>query len=462
MRSGGAEKRRAGVIVLALCVLGVVTVQAEPASEPRKEGAVMATGNDLSRSALTALKLRDLPEVKRAREVIRDSFFLPHAISDNPEVMSTLDQAVDETVFAALLAIAGSDPMNPQFAMYESLPYRTNGQQIPGSRYGFDNGDRAFRHFFVNPAFQYEIRGHRPHGAGSMNIVIEACEDKPPGWGYPLSFVRLNQIDIDADGNFVITVDSTPTGDRRNHLWLPPGAAHVLIRDTYLDWSSQQPTDLSVRRVTGPASAPALSYETMKMFAPYRVVEHALNTFKFWEWGVAPVRANTIPPPLIRPAPPGELPWGMTGVGRFHIADDEALVFTLDTVSAEYLGAMLTTPWLVGMDYSSRTGTLNNFQAAKNPDGSITYALAAHDPGIQNWLDTAGLHEGFMLFRWEMLQRTPVPKLAVRDVRVVKLKDLESALPHPTPKFSAEDRRKQVAERHEGYARRMKALLPDG
>jgi hypothetical protein len=142
------------------------------------------------------------------------------------------------TVFAALLAIAGSDPMNPQFAMYESLPYRIDGQQIPGSRYGFDNGDRAFRHFFVNPAFRYEIRGHRPHGAGSMNIVIEACEDKPPGWGYPLSFVRLNQIDIDADGNFVIAVDSTPTGDRRNHLWLPPGAAHVLIRDTYLDWNS--------------------------------------------------------------------------------------------------------------------------------------------------------------------------------------------------------------------------------
>jgi hypothetical protein len=31
-----------------------------------------------------------------------------------------------------------------------------------------------------------------------------------------------NQVDTDADGNFVITVDSTPTGERRNHLWLPP------------------------------------------------------------------------------------------------------------------------------------------------------------------------------------------------------------------------------------------------
>ena len=196
------------MLVSVLCC--VARVDADPATKAREEGPAMTNGNDLSKSALTALRLRDLPEVQRARNVIREFFFLPHAISDSPEVMSTLDDAVDETVFAALLAIAGSDPMNPQLAMYESLPYRTTGQKVPGSRYGFDNGDRAFRHFFVNPTLRYEIRGRRPKGAESMNLVLEACEDKPPGWGYPLSFLRLNQVDTDADGNFVITVDSTP------------------------------------------------------------------------------------------------------------------------------------------------------------------------------------------------------------------------------------------------------------
>jgi hypothetical protein len=455
-------KRVLGVLVLALATVGVA--HADESSKSAGEDAAMTTGNDLSKSALTALQLLEAPKVKEAREVIRNFFFLPHAISDSPEVMSTLDQAVDETVFAALLAVAGSDPMHPQLAMYESLPYRTKGQQVPGSRYGFDNGDRAFRHFFVNPAFRYEIHGRRPlGGAGSISLVLEACEDKPPGWGYPLSFLRLNQIDVDADGKFVITVDSTaPTAGRRNHLWLPPGAAHVLIRDTYVDWNAQLPTELSVKRVNGPETAPPVSLEAMKRFAPYKVVEHALNTFKFWEWGVAPVQPNTIPPPLIRPAPPGEVPWGMTGVGRFRIADDEGLIFTLDPVSAEYLGAMVTTPWLVGMDYANGTGTLNNHQAAKNPDGSITYVLAVRDPGVQNWLETGGLHEGLMLFRWELLQRTPDPKLAVRNVKVVKLKDVPGAFEFPAPKFSPEDRRKQIAERHEGYARRMKALLPEG
>jgi hypothetical protein len=420
----------------------------------------MTDGSDLSRSALTALRLLELPDVKRAKEVIRSFFFLPHAISDSAEVRSTLDEAVDETAFAAMLAIAGSDPLNPQFAMYESLPYRTMGRQIPGSRYGFDNGDRAFRHFFVNPAFRYEVHGRRRPGAESTSLVLEACEDKPPGWGYPLSFLRLSQIDTDTDGRFVVVVDSTSTGEPRNHLWLPPGAAHVLIRDTYLDWSRELPTELSVRRVSGPGSAPGMSFETMATFGSYKVVEHALNMYKFWEWGVAPVKVNTIPPPLIRPAPPGELPWGMTGVGRFLLAGDEAMVFTLDPVSAEYLGAMVATPWLVGRDYANRTGTLNNFQAAKNPDGSITYVTGPKDPGIQNWLDTDGLHEGYMLFRWELLQSVPDPRLAVRDVKIVKAAEVASALLYPTPKFSAEDRRTQTAARRTGYARRMKALLP--
>ncbi|MGH7805670.1 MAG: hypothetical protein ACREQJ_15080, partial [Candidatus Binatia bacterium] len=344
---------------------------------------------------------------------------------------------------------------------YETPPYRTTGHEIPGSRYGFDNGDRAFRHFFVNPAFRYEIRGRRPKGAESTSLVLEACEDKPPGWGYPLSFLRLAEIDLDPDGRFVVTADATPTAARRNHLWLPPGAAHVLIRDTYLDWNAQLPTELSVRRVSGPEAAPPMPFEKMAKLAPYKVVEHALNLYKFWEWGIAPVRENTIPTPLVRPAPPGELPWGMTGVGRFRVGDDEGLVFTLDPASAEYLGALVASPWLVGREFVNRTGTLNNFQAAKSADGSLTYVVAARDPGVQNWLDTDGLHEGYLLFRWELLRSTPDPKLVVRDVRRVKLGDLAAALPFPAPKFSAEDRRKQIAARQAGYARRMKALLAD-
>ena len=418
------------------------------------------SGNDLSESALVALRLASLAEVQKAKKVVRDFFFLPHAPSSSAEVMDTLDHAVDETAFAAMLAIAGSDPMNPRLALYETMPYAVLGEQIPGSRYGFDNPDRAFRHFFVNPAFRYEIRGRRPKGANSTNLVLESCEDKPPGWGYPLTFLRLKDMAIDADGGFVITADSEPTKNRPNHLWLPPGAAHVLIRDTYLDWAAELPTELSVHRVSGPSLAPRLSFESMAKQAPPKVVEHALNTFRFYDWGVAPIPMNTIQTPLIRPAPPGETPWGMTAVGRFRLANDEAMIFTIDPVSAQYLGVMLATAWMVGRDYVKHTGSLNNYQAAANPDGSITYVVAALDPGIQNWLDTDGLHEGVMLLRWEMLRSTPDANKAVRGVKIVKLADVAASLPSPAARFTEEQRRKQIQHRVAGFGRRLAALLP--
>lgn len=419
-------------------------------------------GNDLAASALTALRLSTLPRVLEAKKVIRDFFYLPRLPADNPEALGSLDAAIDETTFAAMLAIAGSDPMNPQLAMYETMPYSVLGQNIPGSRYGFDNGDRAFRHFFVNAAYRYEIHGRRPVGSASTNLVLEACEDKPPGWGYPLTFLHLKDLAIDPDGTFVINVNSDgPTG-HKNHLWLPPGAAHVLIRDTYLDWGTELPTELTVRRVTGPAAVVPVPFEALARQAPAKVIEHAMNSFKWHDWGVAPVAMNSIPPPLVRPAPPGEVPWGMTGVGRFQVAAGEAMVFTLDALSARYLGVMITTPWMVGIDFVNRTGSLNISQVVPNPDGTITYVIAATDPGTPNWLDTAGVRQGEMLIRWELLRSMPDPKAAVLDVRVVPLANVATSLPFAMPAVTREQRREQIEERRLGYGRRLSALLLQG
>ncbi|MGH7803563.1 MAG: hypothetical protein ACREQJ_04395, partial [Candidatus Binatia bacterium] len=51
--------------------------------------------NELSRSALTARKLLELPDVQKAKDVVRSFFFLPHAITDTAEVTSTLENAID-------------------------------------------------------------------------------------------------------------------------------------------------------------------------------------------------------------------------------------------------------------------------------------------------------------------------------------------------------------------------------
>ncbi|HKY50093.1 MAG TPA: hypothetical protein VJP45_02440, partial [Candidatus Limnocylindria bacterium] len=373
-----------------------------------------------------------------------------------------IDAAISEMSVAAALAVAGGDPGHPRLTWYECPPHTSFGVPIAGGRYGFDNPDRAFRYFFTDPAYRYEIRGQRPlDDRASFYLLLESCERKPPGWGYPLAFLYMDAIDFAADGSFVITVDATPTAGRRNHLHLPSDSAHVLIRETMLDWNRQMPTPLSVVRVTGPA-LPPLDFATMSARIADEVRAQAANEFLWYDHALRHVEDNTLALPQIRPAPPGAVPWGMTTTGRYALEEDEAFVFTLDRETARYLGILVADPWMISIDYARRTSCLNHTEVAANSDGTVTYVVAGRDPGYRNWLDCGDVGSGVILVRWELLQKTPDPATTVKGARRVPWKDLESALPFPMPKVTPSERREQVRARAEGIARRERLLIEAG
>jgi hypothetical protein len=68
-------------------------------------------------------------------------------------------------------------------------------------------------------------------------------------------------------------------------------------------------------------------------------------------------------------------------------------------MGAGYLAVQLASGWLSSLDYLHHTATLNLAQSRRNRDGTITFVIAAHDPGVANWLDTDGLHEGSIFVR---------------------------------------------------------------
>jgi hypothetical protein len=144
--------------------------------------------------------------------------------------------------------------------------------------------------------------------------------------------------------------------------------------------------------------------------------------------------------------------WGLSSSGHFLLADDEALVLTLDPIGAEYLAAQLASGWLSSLDYLHHTASLNLSQVTPNADGTVTLVVAPKDPGAANWLVTTGLHEGTLFVRWQK-----PPKLldsqaqGVRSVRLVKVADLEPAL----PRLSPAERQLRLSERAAAYARRF-------
>ena len=104
-----------------------------------------------------------------------------------------------------------------------------------------------------------------------------------------------------------------------------------------------------------------------------------------------------------------------------------------------------------------RTVSLNKVQSEPNEDGTWTYVLSPEDPGVHNWLDTDGLHEGILTLRMaEFPEGGPRPDLAATG-RVVDLDRLDAEVPQ-LRRVSSAERSAQLAERRTAYLRR----LPEG
>jgi hypothetical protein len=146
--------------------------------------------------------------------------------------------------------------------------------------------------------------------------------------------------------------------------------------------------------------------------------------------------------------------WGFLAGGRFEIADDDAIVVVTTNGNANYTGFQISDPWTLSPDPVARLASLNKSQAAASDDGRYVYVLSARDPGVHNWIDTVGLHEGWMMLRWQGVPPTTDPASLICSIETVKLSNLASALPKGTPMATLSSRSAQIAERIEKYSRR--------
>ena len=111
-----------------------------------------------------------------------------------------------------------------------------------------------------------------------------------------------------------------------------------------------------------------------------------------------------------------------------ELEDDEALLIEVAPPEALYWSVSLGNYWWETIDYANRQSSLNGHQAVLDADGVFRAVVAHSDPGVANWLDTAGNHQGAMIFRWLRADGAPVP-----TTRVVPLAGLRDACrPAPT------------------------------
>ncbi len=79
--------------------------------------------------------------------------------------------------------------------------------------------------------------------------------------------------------------------------------------------------------------------------------------------------------------------------------------------------------WNESLDYRYHRVSINKQGARYNPDGSVTLVIAPSDPGVGNFLDTAGHHRGLMVLRWMRAQHHPVPVCRVEKLVTLRAAD---------------------------------------
>lgn len=417
------------------------------------DSAILAT-TDQQLIESRAIKVVATPAVKEQIEA-STRIFKSLPIAADPEAERALRPAIEELAFATALDAADSDSQRPKVIWGFTAPRTWLGHAVPGSRWGIDNPDNVYRIIPVDGNSKYEIsvRSHAPGPIQYSFLVYDSFVGEDGRGAHldtPVAGLRDRDINVGADGAFTITVDSSPANGRSNHIQTNDNARVLLVRNTFSDWQRQIPLEVSIKRLGAPTRAALSDAEVAKRAAT--LLKSATETLVGWEKSGFAARSalNVISKPNARGGG-----WGYAANGNFKIADDEALVVTLNPLGAKYVGFDLTNPWLVSLEHIHGSGSLNSTQAQPNRDGTITYVIAAKDPGVYNWLSTDGVHAGNILIRWQALpESTTTADTAVQSVKVIKLGELNAALPADIRQVTAAERRQLFDQRAAAYAHR--------
>jgi hypothetical protein len=127
----------------------------------------------------------------------------------------------------------------------------------------------------------------------------------------------------------------------------------------------------------------------------------------------------------------------------YELDDDEALIVEarIPPVCA-YWSVMLTNEIFETIDWYNNHSALNDTQAKPDKDGVVRFVIAAKEPGVPNWLDTAGYPTGQFQGRWYRSEGTALP-----TARKVKFRDVRKSLPPETPVVTPEERDRIIRER---------------
>jgi hypothetical protein len=259
----------------------------------------------------------------------------------------------------------------------------------------------------------------------------------------------VDDLEVDADGSFEAILST----DEHDGNWLRLAGDHptLTVRNFFYDWDIEVPATLRIERV-GDEVVPrdrAVDLDVSVSRQLYALGEFVYDNLKFFLDFGAMAPANGFIPPMDM-TEMGAAAENRPVIGRFELEDNEALVLEVQPPKGVYWSISLGNPWLETIHYGRHQSSLNGHQAIIDADGIFRAVICATDPGVANWLDTAGHSNGAMLLRCVRTENAPVP-----NTRVVKVDDVLSALPADTTTTTPNERARIIEARRRAVHERF-------
>ncbi|MBB3940263.1 hypothetical protein GGR39_001920 [Novosphingobium fluoreni] len=432
-------------VTMAISTVGGVAAKPKTAASSTTEANPLATAdqNEITRKALAAIQTE---QVRKGRDLA--AFRWKAVLRDEPpaEAWPSFDSMMDDFMFNFAIKAAASDANYPKVVHIYTPPHSWQGMAVPGSRWGGDNPDNIYRWIPIDSTGHFRLNGKvsaNPPSDVSYVLVGDWNTSKT------LNMVEQSDLKVNSDGSFSITLDPEPANGRANHIQTFPGAKALFIRDSLGDWN-QRANALAIQRLD-PPSAPPMTDDQIAA----KTADIALEALPhvYWFYKLAHGHPNDITQ-LTKSGSVGGLLTQRAGSGLAVLADDEAMLITMDPSDAAYYSVVAHNNWWITIDYANHTSSLNNSQITKNADGTSTFVIAPRDPGAHNWIDTGGLHTVPLVIRTQGLSKNPAREPSIK-FRVVKVNELKTVLPKETVWVTPAQRHSQITERQRQIAARM-------
>lgn len=311
----------------------------------------------------------------------------------------------------------------------------------PFTKMGLDNPDTLYFGTRVHAGCDYVVTGRR---GTTTDLSFQLLGGEYTAENVPDSETAFDdrKLDVAADGSF-------------QWHFTPKTNAQLVIREVYNDWSARRGTVAIARTDTAGTAPPPLSADLIEKrwaTAGKQLVQRVKTWLQFPQWFYMNIPVNTMVAPRLTP---GGLATQYSSAGHFELTPEQALVITLPVTDAPYLGFQLGSLWYISLDYINHQTSLNGTQAQADPDGKIRIVVCEENPGITNWVETAGHRKGFLQFRWQRVSR----EMTGADGPAVELVDLAS-VPDRLPYYgdntiSAQQWRDRIALRQIQIQNRM-------